>query len=104
MGLFTEQEVYDMLMVLFTCVFINVTPEHGWALTNGGVQVGDIINGLIEKAYNSVNTLLPLPTVCIICISHARRSLMGSAGAGVAQEEAVAGLHAPPRGGEAAHE
>ena len=67
--MFTEQEVYDMLMVLFTCVFINVTPEHGWALTNGGVQVGDIINGLIEKAYNSVNTLLPLPTVCIVCIS-----------------------------------
>ena len=59
MGLFTEQEVYDMLMLLFTCVFINVTPEHGWALNEGGAQVSEIINGLIEKSYNSVNSLLP---------------------------------------------
>ena len=54
--MFTEQEVYDMLMLLFTCVFINVLPEHGWALTSGAAQVGQIINGLIEK---SVSQLAP---------------------------------------------
>ena len=64
MGLFTEQEVYDMLMLLFTCVFINVTPEHGWALNEGGAQVSEIINGLIEKSYNSVNSLLPPVRSC----------------------------------------
>ena len=53
--MFTEQEVYDMLMVLFTCVFINVLPEHGWALRNGAAQVGQIINNLIEKAYASIS-------------------------------------------------
>lgn len=53
-GLFTEQEVYDMLSVLFTCVFINVQPEHGWALRAGASQVGDIINSLIEKSLNQV--------------------------------------------------
>ena len=53
-GMFTEQEVYDMLMVLFTCVFINVLPEHGWALRNGAAQVGQIVNNLIEKSYASI--------------------------------------------------
>lgn len=51
-GVFTEQEVYDILSVLFTCVFINVQPEHGWALRTGAKKVGDIINSLIEKSIN----------------------------------------------------
>ena len=53
-GMFTEQEIYDMLSLLFTCVFINVQPEHGWVLRAGASQVGSIINPLIEKSLNEV--------------------------------------------------
>ena len=52
--MFTEQEVYDMLMLLFTYVFLNVLPEHGWALASGAAQVGQIINGLIEKSVSQL--------------------------------------------------
>jgi linoleate 10R-lipoxygenase len=99
MGLFTEQEVYDMLMVLFTCVFINVTPEHGWALTQGAIQVSGIINGLIQKSYNSVGSLLP--PVCSIVYAHIPCADFLVA---AAQEEALAGLHAQARRVEASRE
>ena len=48
--MFTEQEVYDMLTVLFTCVFINNEPEHGWALRAGATQVSQVVNALIEQS------------------------------------------------------
>ncbi len=51
-GVFTEQEIYDILSLLFTCVFINVQPEHGWALRTGAKKVGDIVNSLVEKSIN----------------------------------------------------
>ncbi|KAI0081382.1 heme peroxidase [Panus rudis PR-1116 ss-1] len=54
-GLFTEQEVYDMLALMFTCVFINVQPEHGWALTHGAKQIGDVVLQLIEKSINEAS-------------------------------------------------
>ncbi|KAI0079537.1 heme peroxidase [Panus rudis PR-1116 ss-1] len=49
-GLFTEQELYDILMLLCTCVFINVQPETGWMLRANAQQIGDTINELIEKS------------------------------------------------------
>ncbi|KAH8099451.1 heme peroxidase [Cristinia sonorae] len=54
-GMFTEQEVYDIFSLLFTCVFINVQPEHGWTLRTQAKQVGDVINSLIEKSLNEVS-------------------------------------------------
>ena len=59
-GVFTEQEVYDMLALLFTCVFINIQPEHGWALEHGAKKVGTIVNALIEK---SIKEAAPSTTV-----------------------------------------
>ncbi|CAL1694713.1 unnamed protein product [Somion occarium] len=49
-GLFTEQEMYDVLMLLCTCVFINVLPEHGFFLRSQAKVIGDKINGLIESS------------------------------------------------------
>ncbi|TCD62866.1 hypothetical protein EIP91_006272 [Steccherinum ochraceum] len=54
-GMFTEQEVYDIFSLLFTCVFINVQPEHGWTLRTQAKQVGDVINSLIEKSINEAS-------------------------------------------------
>lgn len=55
-GAFTEQELYDIFSLLFTCVFINVVPEHGWALRMGGKKVGDLVNSMIE---NSIKEAAP---------------------------------------------
>ncbi|THH01371.1 hypothetical protein EW026_g1293 [Hermanssonia centrifuga] len=54
-GVFTEQEVYDMLSVLFSCVFLNLQPEHGWVLTHAAKQVADIINQMTEKNLNEAS-------------------------------------------------
>ncbi|TDL26424.1 heme peroxidase [Rickenella mellea] len=53
-GLFTEQEVSDMFSLLFSCVFENIAPEHGWVLRYAASQVGAIVNGLIEQSLNEV--------------------------------------------------
>lgn len=68
-GMFTEQEVYDIFSLLFTCVFINVLPEHGWSLRTQAKQFGDVINSLIEKSLNEASprtaavSLFPLTVV-----------------------------------------
>ncbi|KAK7695141.1 hypothetical protein QCA50_002331 [Cerrena zonata] len=49
-GLFTEQEMYDVLMLLCTCVFINVLPERGFFLKDQAQIFGDKVNSLIEKS------------------------------------------------------
>ncbi|KIJ45873.1 hypothetical protein M422DRAFT_226935 [Sphaerobolus stellatus SS14] len=51
-GTFTEQEVKDMFTILFTCVFENIQPEHGWLLRSGAQQVATIVNGIIEQSIN----------------------------------------------------
>lgn len=56
-GVFTEQEVYDILSLLFTCVFIDVQPEHGWALRASAKQYGDVINSMIEKSLDEAAPL-----------------------------------------------
>ncbi|THH11068.1 hypothetical protein EW145_g888 [Phellinidium pouzarii] len=49
-GDFTEQEAYDMFTILFMCVFENVSPENGWVLNTGALQVSKIINQFIEQS------------------------------------------------------
>ena len=39
-----------MFEVLFTCVFENISPEHGWALRTGALAISKIVNGLIEQS------------------------------------------------------
>ncbi|GJJ14559.1 hypothetical protein Clacol_008824 [Clathrus columnatus] len=56
-GILTEQEVYDALALLFTCVFINVLPEHSWSLRYNAKQIGDVINAFIQ---NSITEVAPL--------------------------------------------
>lgn len=60
-GLFTEQEMYDVLMLLCTCVFINVLPERGFFLKDQAQIFGDKVNSLIEK---SIEAAAPSTTVC----------------------------------------
>ncbi|KAK0439191.1 heme peroxidase [Armillaria borealis] len=48
-GILTEQEFYQMLALLFTCVFINIDSEHWWALRSGALKVSDVVEGLIEQ-------------------------------------------------------
>ena len=71
-GIFTEQEIYDMLMVLFTCVFINVQPEHCWALRTGAVQVSNIINPMIiqslETATPTVSAFSLMWLLLLMCL------------------------------------
>ena len=54
-GMFTEQEVYDIFSLLFTAVFLNFQPEHGWTLKTQSAQVGAIISQLIEKSINEAS-------------------------------------------------
>lgn len=77
-GVFTEQEVYDMLSLLFTCVFINVQPEHGWALEHGAKKVGDIINAMIEKSIKEAapQTASVTPFPCALHTHHLTCVLM----------------------------
>ncbi|KAK7681445.1 hypothetical protein QCA50_015537 [Cerrena zonata] len=49
-GLFTEQQMHDMLMVLHTSVFINVLPERGFFLNDQARMFGDKINDLVKKS------------------------------------------------------
>ena len=55
--MFTEQEVYDMFMVLFMCVFENVQPEHGWVLRTAAAGVGKIVNQLIAQNIGEVSPM-----------------------------------------------
>ncbi|KAI0071441.1 heme peroxidase [Panus rudis PR-1116 ss-1] len=52
-GLFTEQEMYDMVILLFT-VGLNLQPEHNWALRHGVKSVSDVLLQIIEKNINEV--------------------------------------------------
>ena len=54
-GMFTEQEVYDIFSLLFTAVFLNFQPEHGWELKTSSAQVGAIVSQLIEKSINEAS-------------------------------------------------
>lgn len=56
-GVLTEQEVYSALELLFTCVFINVVPEHTWSLRYNAKQIGDVINSFIEHSITEVAPL-----------------------------------------------
>jgi len=52
-----------MLMVLFTCVFENIDPEHGWFLRVKAKEVADRLNAIIENSINQVMPRHPLTTL-----------------------------------------
>ncbi|KAG7449917.1 heme peroxidase [Guyanagaster necrorhizus] len=54
-GILTEQEFYQMLELLFTCVFINIDSEHWWALRSGALKVSDVVTGLIEQGITNAS-------------------------------------------------
>ena len=54
-------------MVLFTCVFENVQPEHGWTLRTTSAQVSKIINGFIEQSITEAAPRSAL--VCFLTLS-----------------------------------
>ncbi|GJJ13725.1 hypothetical protein Clacol_007981 [Clathrus columnatus] len=62
-GILTEQEVYDALALLFTCVFINVVPEHSWSLRYNAKKIGDVINTFIQ---NSITEVAPLSSGSLV--------------------------------------
>lgn len=54
-GLFTEQEVYDMLSLLFTCALMNVQPEHSWTLEHAALQVVEVLQKVIAQNVKDVS-------------------------------------------------
>jgi len=59
-GEYTEQEFYQMLMVLFMAVFENVDPEHGWFLRSKAKAVADMVNRVIENSIEQVRPRHPV--------------------------------------------
>ncbi|KZT36643.1 heme peroxidase [Sistotremastrum suecicum HHB10207 ss-3] len=67
-GIFSEQEAYDMFMILFTCVFENTDAEHGWFLRETAKKASEVVNKFIRSSlqeassksrFSSVRSLLP---------------------------------------------
>lgn len=66
-GLFTEQEVYDMLSLMFTSTFLNVQPEHSWTLEHGAVQVAKVLQNIIAQNVKDIT-----PAVRPSCLVNAK--------------------------------
>ncbi|KAF8677681.1 heme peroxidase [Rhizoctonia solani] len=47
-GLITEQEIYQMMTVVFTHIFLNVEPLNGWQLRDKAKQVASKLLGIIQ--------------------------------------------------------
>ncbi|KAG8731386.1 hypothetical protein FRC11_004322 [Ceratobasidium sp. 423] len=47
-GLITEQEIYQMMTVVFTHIFLNVEPLNGWQLRDKAKQVAEKLQGIIQ--------------------------------------------------------
>ncbi|CAE6536627.1 unnamed protein product [Rhizoctonia solani] len=47
-GLITEQEMYQMMTVVFTHIFLNVEPLNGWQLRDKAKQVAGKLLGIIQ--------------------------------------------------------
>lgn len=62
----TEQEVYDMLGVLFACTFMNNSPDHGWVLRHAGKKVSEIMHNLIANAIKESSPSYANPLTRII--------------------------------------
>lgn len=67
-GLFTEQEVADMLALLTTCGFLNVVPEHSWVLEHTALEVVKPLQQIIEHNLKALTPAKvrtwPLPPSC----------------------------------------
>jgi linoleate 10R-lipoxygenase len=59
-GEFTEVQAYQMLMVLFMCVFENLDPEHGWFLRTTAKKIADELNAIIENSLEQVRPRHPI--------------------------------------------
>ncbi|KAL4245304.1 hypothetical protein ABKN59_010400 [Abortiporus biennis] len=49
-GVFTEQEVFDMLALFYSSVFLESAPEHTWALRSQAKRIGNVFNSLLEES------------------------------------------------------
>ncbi|QRV88586.1 heme peroxidase [Ceratobasidium sp. AG-Ba] len=47
-GLITEQEMYQLMTVVFTYIFLNVEPLNGWQLRAGATMAAEKLMGIIE--------------------------------------------------------
>ncbi|CAE6468800.1 unnamed protein product [Rhizoctonia solani] len=47
-GLITEQEIYQMMTVVFTHIFLNVEPLNGWQLRDKAKQVASKLLGIVQ--------------------------------------------------------
>ena len=63
--MFTEQEVYDMLSLLFTAALRNVQPEVGWTLEHGAAPLSQVIQQLLKQNLSEIS-----PTVRTILGAH----------------------------------
>jgi len=55
-GLYTEQELFEMLTTLFTVTFLVFDdPEHGFSLHEAAAQAGSIIGGLTAKSLMEIS-------------------------------------------------
>lgn len=57
-GMFTGQEVHDILSLLFTCGLINIQPENCWALEHGALAVSSVVSGIINQNINDLSPLV----------------------------------------------
>lgn len=55
-GVFTEQEAYDLFMILFTCTFENSDAEHGWVIRDKAGKAGKIVNDCIRTSLQEVSS------------------------------------------------
>jgi cytochrome P450 len=53
-GIHTEQEVYQMITVVFTFIFLNVDPVHSWVLRENALKVATILQGYIKARLQKV--------------------------------------------------
>ncbi|GJE97837.1 heme peroxidase [Phanerochaete sordida] len=62
-GLFTPQEVYDMLSLLYTCALMDVQPEHVWLLEHSALQVVDTLREIITQNVKDLSAWNPVSQV-----------------------------------------
>ncbi|KAJ1306560.1 hypothetical protein OPQ81_007561 [Rhizoctonia solani] len=54
-GLITEQEMYQMMTVVFTHIFLNVEPLNGWQLRDKAKQVAEKLQGIIQGHLQAIS-------------------------------------------------
>ena len=62
-GLFTDQELYDMITLLFTVSVLDVQPEHSWALEYGASQVAKVIQQIVGQNVDASAAVRVSPSI-----------------------------------------